>query len=97
MTAAIKTRIAGQWGDRPADFHCTWHQLDDGQWEIRNKEAQLEILREARRESTCTWERDEIEARRVQLRKELIAARRALHHQPLRVSTFRRFLAWLLS
>lgn len=66
---------------------------------IENLEAQIDMLREARRESTHAYERDEIESRRSQLRKQLIAARRALwlQSQPVRPSFFRRFVAALLS
>lgn len=68
------------------------HQLAD-ESRVLNLEAQLDMLREARRDATYAYERDEIEARRAQLRRELIAARRALHPKPVSINFFRRFLA----
>ena len=66
--------------------------------EILNLEAQIDMLREARHDSTRAYERDEIEARRVQLRNQLRAARRSLYlrQQPVSPSFFRRFVAALL-
>lgn len=83
MTAIARSH-PGQWADRPDS-------------RILNLEAQLDMLREARRDATYAYERDEIEARRAQLRKELIAARRSLHPKPVSVSFFRRFLAAILT
>lgn len=73
-----------------------FHDLTPSDAHIRDLEAQLEMLREARRVTTYAYERDEIESRRVQLGKELRAARNALHPKPLSPSFFRRFLAALL-
>ena len=83
MTAIARSH-PGHWADKPDS-------------RILNLEAQLDMLREARRDATYAYERDEIEARRAQLRKELIDVRRALNTKPASVNVFRRFLAALLS
>lgn len=66
--------------------------------EIRGLESQIDMLREARRGAARAYERDEIEARRVQLRNQLRAARRSLYlrQQPVSPSFIRRFVAALL-
>jgi hypothetical protein len=67
--------------------------------EIRNIQAQIDMLREARRGAAHAYERDEIEARRIQLRNQLRIERRALYlrQQPASPSIFRRLVAALFS
>lgn len=66
---------------------------------IRDLEAQIDMLREARRNAAHAYERDEYEAARTKLMHKLRAERRALYLQqkPASPSIFRRFVAALFS